>query len=144
VIDIRGGMKVRPIDRPLRPSPGDVILQLGWNDSPQGILKAKRKLGFRYISLIHDLIPVRAPHFVPREFPAEVTDTMLERIAASDLLLANSKYTRDDLLGFARQEAIDLRRMEVLRLGSEVTRTDTDAAPPPGIPSLESGASFVL
>jgi glycosyltransferase involved in cell wall biosynthesis len=144
-IDIRGGIKLRPTGTPIRPAQGDVVLQLGWNPSSQGVVDAGKALGVRYVFLVHDVIPAKLPHFVARGYPAEFTCALLHQIEASDLILANSCCTRDDLVEFARDRRLSLPPVHVVRFGSEVAGAEPSTREAPAVvPGLSDATPYVL
>jgi glycosyltransferase involved in cell wall biosynthesis len=120
-----------------------VVVQVGWNPHQRGIAEAKREQGFRYISLVHDLIPVKLPHLVNRGDPARFAEATLEQIQISDLILVNSKSTAKDLDEFAKERAADLPPTHLLRFGSEV-RSPQARCDAVHLPGLSEGEAFVL
>jgi len=142
-LNIGGLVRVRPTSKPVPLSAKDVVVQVGWTPWLGGIGAAKNKLGFRYVSLVHDLIPVKLPHFVIRDFPAQFGNVTLEQIQVSDLILVNSECTRSDLDEFARDRATELPPTHVLRFGSEIRGADSRCGSVQ-IPGLSEGEPFVL
>lgn len=89
--------------RALSAREGDVVAVLGamWNqDAHLEELASLRDGGVRLVVLIHDLIPLVAPHFVAGRHD-EFFEQALGAVAdMADLLLCNSEATRNDLAAF--------------------------------------------
>jgi hypothetical protein len=89
------------------------------------LVRLRRQIGFRLAAVVHDLLPVFHPTFYPDGFPATYRQHMRELFRHADRLLANSRYTQDEVQRFCAEEALPVPPCQVFRLGD----SHTSAAP---------------
>ncbi|MBA4190324.1 MAG: hypothetical protein C0467_20245 [Planctomycetaceae bacterium] len=142
-LHVGDGTWVRATAEPVKLSPHDAVVQVGWHPHLRGIADAKKRQGFCYVSLVHDLIPVKLPHFVARGFPQEFAAVTTEQLRLSDLILANSECTLRDLEEFAREQSAHMPPAHVLRFGSEVHCLPRQSTASP-VGGVTQGEPFVL
>lgn len=121
-----------PTERP-GPVPfaaGDVLLSLGGTFTVVGhppAVDAARAAGARIVRLLYDLIPATKPQWVP---PSRIWTTWTRHVlAASDLVLAISRFTAAEAVRFCTAHGLPVPRLEVIRL-ADVLATAGSAAPP--------------
>ncbi len=125
--------------------PQDVLLNVGSSWQRRGYAAAlaaiRHESDVRYIVLIHDLIPWRAPQYFTPELAAEFLEWAQSTLATADRILTTSQSTRRDF--FAFKEAFDIpeRPVSVVGLGRERPVDMTDTLPEE---LRRSPAGFVL
>lgn len=120
---------------PLEPAKDDLFLVPGasWHDTavlPE-LTRLKRQSGFRLLSVVHDLMPVFHPDFYPAPFPAQFREHMRGLFQESDLLLANSRFTQDEVQRFCANEGLAAPPCQVFRLGDSCSSATPEAPPQP-------------
>jgi glycosyltransferase involved in cell wall biosynthesis len=113
-------IRARRFDRLVRP--GDTIVSLGASWGFPGymelIAKAKRRYGVKFSVLISDLIPIENESFVEQWHVLQFRKWIHEAISNSDVLLSNSRHSRNTLVAMAADEGWSLPRVEVLKFGT--------------------------
>lgn len=112
---------IRPPSRELRaipdaglaggPAPGDVFLVLGAPWSVPGsaaLLQRLRERGVRTALLIHDVIPVRRPEWLPHARVAAFRAWLEESLPHCHTVLTISQFTADDVRDYARERGIPM------------------------------------
>lgn len=105
----------------------DTILILGkpW-DYPliQNFLSSEKNItNFKIVQLVYDLIISLNPQLHHPALFKVYTQNMFEAISNSDMLLAISKSTADDLKIFAEKLNMTLPKVKTIRLGDEISDT---------------------
>jgi glycosyltransferase involved in cell wall biosynthesis len=109
------------------------------------IYHLKQKDGFRYFSIVYDLIPVSMPQYVVPHYVALLTEYFGELLWASDGCLCISETTRSDLLKFYDENSVDPPRTQSFPLGSDLaTKTDFGAPNLEILPDSLRDKKFVL
>jgi glycosyltransferase involved in cell wall biosynthesis len=125
--------------------PNDVLLNIGssWQQSgyPAAVNAIRDKIDFRYVVLIHDVIPWKLPQFFTEEAVDRFVKWAHETILATDKLLVTSNCSRGDVLTLAKSLEVPDKPIAVIRLG-EGRSSISDAAPPLALE--QSPAGFVL
>jgi len=129
--------------------PCDLLLNIGsgWRQRTYApaLATLKKEIGFAYVVMSYDMIPWKIPGF----FPQSTIDLFVEwasvTLATADRLVAISKCSRRDVLGFLRQAGIPEKRVDVVRLGQNRI-AEAPPAPPPGFLGelVHHSAGFVL
>lgn len=130
----------RPAEQDEAPfAPGSTVLipGEGWHDTTMlpELCKRKRRIGFRLASVVYDLMPILYPQFYPPGFSRQYRDYMTTLVSEAQVLLANSRTTRDDVARFCAQAGLRTPETQVFRSGDSLS-TRTAVAPdlpiPPG------------
>lgn len=142
-----------PVDSPSRseaPEPlvpfaaGDVLLSLGGTFAMPGhprAVEAARGAGVGIVRMVYDLIPQTKPQWVS---PHGVFVHWLRHVVAeSDLVLAISEFTRQELLAYCRDSSLPPPATAVVRLG-DVIRTGPDSHLPSPLPRFVPQRPFFL
>jgi glycosyltransferase involved in cell wall biosynthesis len=105
--------------------PGDVIVSLGasWGfpDYMKHIVRAKRRYGIRFATLIYDMIPVENGSLVENRHVVQFRKWLQETIPNANVVFAISKYSRHALLEFAADCGWSLPRVQVVGLGADLS-----------------------
>ncbi|HWN49693.1 MAG TPA: glycosyltransferase family 1 protein [Xanthobacteraceae bacterium] len=120
------------IDMAIRPRrfeqlvrPGDIVVSLGasWGfpDYMKHIVAAKRRYGIRFANLIYDMIPIENGSLVENRHVLQFRKWLEEAIPNTDLVFTISKHSRHALLEFAVGAGWSLPRVEVVRLGADLS-----------------------
>ena len=96
---------------------------------------AKARFGIRYVTFIHDLIPIMAPQHFTKRARRDVVPWANGVFAHADHVLVNSEATRRDVERVGRYlgEPLDPQRIGVIRLDADA-RQATPAAMPETLP----------
>ena len=112
---------------------GDVLVCLGTSwENPRYVelLRRARELGVRIAALIHDIIPVACPELVEVALLRRFEPWLEGVLSNSDLVLTNSRHTRDTLCDYAARRQLATPPVQVLRFGSGFAAVAAaDAAP---------------
>lgn len=112
---------------------GDVLLALGstWGSRGYGeaVWRLKRAQGFRVAHFIHDLIPVRFPHFFGPGFGEAFQAWALDALWISDLLITNSERSAADVRAFAAEVDVRCPPIEIVRLADEPLKVSAPRRP---------------
>jgi len=104
------------------------------------IYHLKAKTGFRYFSIVYDLIPVNLPQYVVPHYVTLLNEYFGELLWASDGCLCISKTTQDDLQQFCRANNVDRFPTKAFPLGSDLQHDDSQH----DLPFELNGKKFVL
>jgi glycosyltransferase involved in cell wall biosynthesis len=99
----------------------------------------KQARGFRYVPMVHDLIPLSFPHFVSPGYDTFLADYFGELIWLADLAMCNSESTRHDWMHFCRGFGVDVPSY-AFPLGCDLPATPAQA----GLPPQLKGKRFAL
>jgi hypothetical protein len=77
-------------------------------------------MGFQFVSLIYDIIPLKFPHFVQPNVAPFFQAWFPETLKNSDLLITISENSRKDIQEFTESAGIACPPIEVVRLGDEL------------------------
>ena len=127
--------------------PGDVLLALGapWSypDYAKLIERARARFGIEFAFLIYDIIPLRRPEWCDRGLVRVFRAWFMSVLPLADHIFAISKFSADDLLGFAARMSIPLRTsVNVIPIGTGFGPDELVPAPNPvGLPAP---GSYVL
>jgi glycosyltransferase involved in cell wall biosynthesis len=128
-------------------APGDVLVSIGggWNHPGSGEVcrRLREQIGFRSVHFIHDVIPIKCPQFYRTGFGSLIHEWMSVTCRSSELFLANSRHTRNDVLEYCRRFDLPEPPIEVVRLGEGVLPEDGEGSPPAG-PGFDPNKPFVL
>lgn len=112
---------------------GDTVLVLGasWDSKTKifDIVRLKNEIGFRYVQLIHDVIPSFHPHLFGDGFAADFNTRIFESIANADRLLCNSETTSHELKRLCNIMRITPPAVSLIRLGDDYTQSERPTRP---------------
>jgi glycosyltransferase involved in cell wall biosynthesis len=101
---------------------GDIIVSLGAGWGIPGYMKhmaeAKRRYGITFSIFVHDVLAIEYPSFFEPRHAVQFGNWLREAIPVADIVLTNSKYSRDGLIELAAKSGWRLPRVEILELGS--------------------------
>ena len=121
---------------------GDVVVVLGgiWHGSfADDMTNQKQEKGFKFIHVVHDMVPVVCPQCVVEDLP-EVFASYKDKIfRIADGLMINSKSSKKDALAFMKQHGIAVPDSVVFRLADERLEDIKSEA----VPALKPG-EFLL
>jgi glycosyltransferase involved in cell wall biosynthesis len=114
----------------------------GWaHNDIAAIVELKRKIGFRFVMLCFDIIPVMFPHYYK---PADVQahrDYCQRAFPAADLVIFNSRTIEADVRAYCGAAGLSLGATAVCPLGADIRMPAAMKAPPAG---LERGRYALL
>jgi glycosyltransferase involved in cell wall biosynthesis len=114
----------------------------GWaHNDIAAIVELKRKIGFRFVMLCFDIMPVMFPHYYK---PADVQahrDYCQRAFPAADLVIFNSRTIEADVRAYCGAAGLALSATAVCPLGADI-RMPAAIRPPPG--GLECGRYALL
>jgi glycosyltransferase involved in cell wall biosynthesis len=116
----------------LDPATCIVSVGLDWQyKDVRSLWELKQSCGFRYISMIYDLIPLSYPHFVSPGYDAFVADYFGELIWLADSVICISESTRREWTMFCGGFGIDNPTAHVFPLGCDLPagRPENDLPP---------------
>ena len=109
-------------DRQLRR--GDTIVSLGAGWGIPGYVKhmaeTKRRHGIKFSIFVHDVLPMEFPSFFEPHHATHFGNWLGEAMSVADIVLTNSKYSRDRLIELTAKSGWRLPPIEVLEPGSGV------------------------
>jgi glycosyltransferase involved in cell wall biosynthesis len=127
--------------------PSDVLFSAGvsWSFPDFGgvVYGLKRRMGFRFVPLVYDMIPHRFPHFFGPGLATAYQAWAADVLWAADLVVTISESSRQDVLRFAEQAATPPPPVEVVRLGDNLP-VDPAGGLPAQVAGLTEADSFVL
>jgi glycosyltransferase involved in cell wall biosynthesis len=95
------------VGEPLKLHPGTILIDMGtpWLRKNYFLMvrSAKAQFGVRYISFVHDCIPLLTPQHCAREHTQDFTSWIIGVFHHSDGFLVNSNATANDLVSIARR-----------------------------------------
>jgi glycosyltransferase involved in cell wall biosynthesis len=107
----------------------------------RGLWSLKQRHGFRYCTIVHDLIPLNFPHFVTAGYDAFLTDYFGELMWLADCAMCNSEATRRDWLAYCAGFDVTVPS-HVFPLGSDLPSSGQGAEP--ALPDALQGKRFAL
>lgn len=126
------------------PRRGDLLLVLGAPWTVRGAaarMSALREDGVRIAVLIHDLIPVRRPDWLPPHQVERFRAWLTATLAATSHVLTLSRFTAGDVMTYAARQGIAVAAPVVLPAGSSRLPAGTGVAP--GLPVAGTYVLFV-
>jgi glycosyltransferase involved in cell wall biosynthesis len=129
-------------DAPL--APGTVIISTGldWEyKNIRAILRKKQKLGFTYVAVIYDMIPMMMPQYVVPHYVNVLTDYFGELAWTADVGLCISRTTQVDFDAYCARNRIDRVRTAHFMLGADISDKPVD---PDDLPPTLAGKDFAL
>lgn len=121
---------------------GDVVLVLGgiWHGSfAEDISEEKQKKHFKFVHIVHDMIPIMVPQYVVEDLPAVFATYKDKIFRCVDGLIVNSQSSKRDALAFMEDRDIHPPATFVFRIADEPERV-VPKAPSKGL----IGADFIL
>jgi glycosyltransferase involved in cell wall biosynthesis len=122
---------------PGAPASGDVVLlcDAAWNYASWRAARHARRHGAAVVTMVHDLMPLRHPEFVPPLVVRIYAGWLREMLACSDAMICNSAATEADLRAWAGEQGLDLPRTGHFRLGADPR---PQASAEPARPALDA------
>lgn len=133
-----------PMDPDVPFTPGDVLLSLGGTFAMPGhpdAVDAACGAGAVVVRMVYDLIPQTKPQWVATQ--GVYVRWLRHVVTSSDLVLAISEFTRQELMAYCRQNGLAPPRSVVVRLG-DVIRTGAGSHLPPPLPRFVPRRPFFL
>ena len=102
-----------------------VLVSVWWSEWPFEVIRhLKESHNLRFVSMIHDLIPIRRPEFLPDDGSAGRFRNHVNRaIALSDAIIVSSSYVADDVRAYAQECGIRIAPVEVCPLCSDLRQS---------------------
>jgi glycosyltransferase involved in cell wall biosynthesis len=124
---------------------GETLLISGGLDwdfkDTRGLVALKRRHGFRYCTIIHDIIPILFPHLVVPHLVPVFEKYFADLAGLADYAMCNSEATRRDWTHYCREHGAEMPA-SVFPLGSDVPLAgDSSSAE---LPDLLHGKRFAL
>ena len=120
------------------PGPADTILSVGnyFHSDFEAIPALKRRHGFRYVTMCHDLIPHRYPAFLKDEVVRDFRRHWQAMLPVADCVLVLSRAVERDIRDYCRDQGLTLARVAVmLPPGCDMAGAAPAAALPAGLAS---------
>jgi len=121
---------------PLTLGPDDVIVSVGidWeHKEATAISELKRRYGFRYVVMCHDLIPVMFPAFFPEHVAGRFLRHWMVMFATADRVLVNSRRVESDIREYCHKAGIDVGEIVLVQPGCDLVDYDPASALPIGL-----------
>lgn len=101
--------------------PGDILLlfDASWNYPVWQLAQQARAQGAQVVPLIHDLMPINAPHFCVPWVRNAFAYWLRQSITGSDFILCNSASTESELRSHAKSQGLALPPASHIRLGMD-------------------------
>ncbi|PNS09209.1 glycosyltransferase [Solilutibacter silvestris] len=122
------------MDTPRKWKPGDVFFMLdsAWEKPERfdGTIKSVHDAGGRVSAFVHDLIPLRYPHYCVDYMPTVFGHWLRYVVSNCDLIVCNSKATADDLCAWIEETGIggsSCPRIESVQLGCDLREPAVDS-----------------
>src|SRR5262249_25583220 len=99
-----------------------VLVSVWWSERPFEVIKrTKESSNIRFITMIHDLIPIRRPEFLPDDGSAARFKSFVDHaIALSDAIIVSSGYVADDVSRYADERGVRIAPVEICPLCSDL------------------------
>lgn len=107
----------------------------------RALYKLKRNTGFRYISIVYDIIPLLMPHFLVPGYVELLNDYFGELIWLSDGCMCISQATQRDLLDHCRRLGIDPPKTRHFPLGCDLPEATENIA---AVPRALAGKRYAI
>jgi glycosyltransferase involved in cell wall biosynthesis len=126
-------MAIRPRRFAQLARPGDIVISLGASWGFPGYAKhiaaARARHAIRFVVLVYDMIPIENGSLVEEGHASQFRRWLEETVSQADTVLTISEYSRHALLDFAAAAGWPAPRVEVVRLGGELSVRPTSAVP---------------
>lgn len=125
-----------------------VLLSAGldWdNKDLRHLWQLKKEIGFRYVAVLYDLIPIMLPHYVVPGYVEKLTEYFGELAWLADKLMCISRATERDLIAYCETNGVPCPETATFALGGEFAadqplRDEVDGGLPEGL----EGKRFAL
>lgn len=117
------------------PGPADTILTVGnyFHSDVEAIPALKRRYGFRYVTMCHDLIPLRYPAFLKDEVVRDFRRHWQAILPAADCVLVLSRAVERDIRNYCHEQGLALARVAVTPPGCDMAGSAPAATLPAGL-----------
>ena len=103
------------------------VASIGNTSNSVPSMDLKQKFGFKYISIVYDLIPINLPHYVVPHYVNLLTEYFGELLWTTDGCLCISETTRIDFIDFCRDNGVTPPITCSFPLGSDLPHADADS-----------------
>ena len=114
--------------------PQDVVFLVSadWNQKDAHVLaRLKKRFGFRYAIMCHDIIPLLLPQYFATDPTAKFRQYWEMMFSTADWIFVNSRRTADDVSAYCRRRGISSPQCRVVPLGYDPKlQTQAGALPP--------------
>jgi glycosyltransferase involved in cell wall biosynthesis len=115
---------------------------LDWDfKDTRALITLKRKHGFRYCTIIHDIIPILFPHLVVPALVPVFEKYFADLAVLADYAMCNSQATRRDWMLFCGERGVEMPAT-VFPLGSDLRASEDRSSAE--LPEALQGKRFVL
>lgn len=132
-----------PPDSPVRPRPGDVLLNTEWTPNvlfqQRGWIAAAQANGLAYLQMVYDLLPVQHPGMFPEGTSGLFSDWLTALIGIADGIVCISEATETALRHWLNASGVTRRRslgLGVCELGSDLVASLPTSGLPPHADSI--------
>jgi glycosyltransferase involved in cell wall biosynthesis len=112
---------------------GDTLIAAGagWaHCNIDALAEAKRRAGFRFVLLVHDLIPIQFPHFYKAHDAAAFSHYMRKAIPLADLIITGAQRVADDVRRYGEENGLTVGTIALSPFGADpVTRRASSILP---------------
>lgn len=109
----------------------------------RALIALKKARGFRYCTIVHDLIPVLFPHFIVPDLLQVLPPYFADLAVIADYAMCNSQTTQNEWSNYCVQRIGHAVRSRVFSPGSDIHRISLDETEP-SLPSTLRGKRFAL
>lgn len=116
--------------------PRDTVVSTGYdwiNQSPARIDAGRRRHGFRYVAMCHDIIALQFPDLLPDHAVAAFRSYWPAMLSAADRILVNSRQVESDIRAYCASAAIRPAEIRRVMPGFDSPRSQPPAPLPPGL-----------
>jgi glycosyltransferase involved in cell wall biosynthesis len=124
------------LGRTLVLGPRDTVLTAGYdwvNQSPARIDAERRRDGFRYVAMCHDIIALQFPDLLPDHAVAAFRSYWPGMFSAADRILVNSRRVETDIREYCASAGIQPADIRLVAPGFDRPRGQSPASLPPGL-----------
>jgi glycosyltransferase involved in cell wall biosynthesis len=132
--------QIVPVELALGPAlslgPQDTVLTVGYDwahQDPCLIDAQRRRSGFRYVAMCHDIMALRSPEFLSDHSAAAFRRYWTAMFSMADRILVHSGAVESDIRDYCTDAGIELADMRVVRLGFDPPRERSSKQLPAGL-----------
>lgn len=116
--------------------PRDTVVTTGYdwiNQSPVRIDVDRRRYGFRYVAMCHDIIALQFPDLLPQHAVAAFGAYWPAMLSSADRILVNSRQVESDIRTYCASAGIEPAEIRRVRPGFDPPGSQPAAILPPGL-----------
>jgi glycosyltransferase involved in cell wall biosynthesis len=124
------------IGRRLALGPHDIVVSTGsdWiQKDASNVATLKKRLGFRYVVMCHDIIPLLLPQYFSADDVTAFRRYWTTTFSVADQILVNSRRIADDIASYCKDNGVSLAPLRRVRLGYEKASAPAAAPLPVGL-----------